>query len=247
MLKKIEELPANVLGFRAEGEVTREDYENVLIPLLERERAAGRRVRFLYQFGSEFKGLTAGALWDDFRVGLKYLRLFERCAVVSDADWIRTATRVVGGLLPCPTQVFKNDELKKAIDWLASETAGSNLKFELKEKGVLVLYPEGPLRREDFDRLAGVVDPWIEAHQELSGVVLQIRKFPGWENVGSFIEHFDFVKAHHRKIRRVAVVMDGTLPALTARLVSHFVEAQIKDFPYDQADRAIDWAGSKSK
>ena len=35
MLKLIEDLPVNVLGVTAEGKITGEDYEKVLIPALE--------------------------------------------------------------------------------------------------------------------------------------------------------------------------------------------------------------------
>ena len=164
MLKQIEGLPSTILGLSAEGKVAKDDYETVLIPLLETERRQGRRVRFLYQFGSEFSEFTAGAAPDDFRVGLKYLRLFERCAIVTDVEWIRVATHFLGSFMPCPVQVFKNAQLKDAIEWLASPAGESKLRFELKEDRILIVYPQGPLKREDFAKLASIVDPWIEAH-----------------------------------------------------------------------------------
>ena len=244
MLKKIEDLPSNILGVRAEGKVTQEDYETVLIPLLKTEHRQGRHIRFLYQFSPEFSGFTAGAVLDDFRVGLKYLRLFERCAIVSDIDWIRGATHFVGAFMPCSTQVFKNDQLKDAVKWLASEDSGSKLKFELTDKGVLIVHPNGPLKREDFDKVASIMDPWIETHHHLRGLVVCIQKFPGWENVGSFIHHMEFINSHERKIRRVALAVDGTLPEMVSKVASHFVEAEIKQFPFEKVEEAVKWANS---
>ncbi len=244
MLKTINGLPANVIGVSAEGTVTRDDYETVLIPLLKAEYDRGHRVRLLFQLGANFSGYTPGAAWDDLKVGLKYLRLFERCAVVSDIGWIRTSSQFVGSFLPCPTRVFANAELETAVAWLASPVTESKLKVELSENGVLVLRPQGPLRREDFDHLAATVDPWLEVHHQLRGLVICIQHFPGWENIGSVIEHFQFVKSHHRKVRKIALAVDGALPDLISKLAAHFVEAEIKHFPYAESEQAKEWAGN---
>ena len=241
MLKYIENLPPAILGLSAEGKVTGDEYDTLLIPLLEDKHRRGERVRFLYQFGPAFSGFTPGAAMEDCRVGLKYLRLFERCAVVTDTEWLRHATHLFGSLMPCPVRVFKNDQLNAAVEWLTSPDAGSNLHYELQDNGILIVRPQGPLRREDFDTLAGVIDPWIEVHQHLRGLVISIQKFPGWENIGSLIHHIEFVKAHHKKIRRVAVAVDGTLPEIMSRVAAHFVEAEIKQFPFKKIDEAVEW------
>ena len=211
MLEKIEGLPANVLGVRAVGKLTRDDYETVLVPLLEERRARGSRIRFLYHLGPDFKEFTAGAAVDDFRVGLRYLRLFERCAVVTDTDWIRRSMQLSAPILPCPVQVFRNDQQKEAVEWLASPGPESHLRFELSDDGILVVHPEKALRREDFDKLTSILDPWIETHHALRGLVIPVPKFVGWE-VRAAVRHIEFVSARHRKILRVAVAVDGTLP-----------------------------------
>jgi len=241
MLKKIENLPANVVGLRAEGEITKEDYEKTLIPLLEKEHRRGGRVRFLYQFAPDFTGFTTGAMMDDFQIGMKYLRLFEKCAVVTDTEWIQKSVQLFSSLTPFPVQVFKNEKLTNAIDWLSQSIIESNLKFELQDDGVLIVHPKGPLRREDFDQLSSLIDPWIETHHHLNGMVVSIDQFPGWENVGSFIHHFEFINAHHRQIRRVALAVTGVLPEIVSKVASHFVEAEVKQFPYDKTKDAIAW------
>ena len=244
MLKKIENLPSNVLGLRAEGKITKEDYEAVLIPLLADAHRRGERIRFLYQFGPEFSGFSTGAAVDDLKVGLKYFRLFSRCAVVTDSELMRNATQFAGSLMPIPVQTFKCDQLKNAIDWLASPELESTLKFELRDNGILIVRPQGALRREDFDKLANVVDPWIETHHQLNGVVFCIKKFPGWESIGTAIHHFEFVKSHHRKVHRVALAVDGMLPEIMSKVANHFVEAEIKQFPFESEEEAIKWASA---
>jgi len=115
------------------------------------------------------------------------------------------------------------------------------LKFEMKDEGILIAHPQGALKREDIDKLASVIDPWIKTHHQLNGLAVCIPKFPGWENIGSFIHHIEFIKSHHRKIRRVALAVDGTLPKIISKVAGHFVEAEIKQFPYEKEEEAIKW------
>jgi len=73
MLKVINDLPDNVLGIEASGEVTAEDYETVLVPALEDKLSTIKRVRFLYVFGEDFTDYTGGAAWEDAKVGLSLM------------------------------------------------------------------------------------------------------------------------------------------------------------------------------
>jgi SpoIIAA-like len=179
-------------------------------------------------------------------LGLRYLRLFERCAIVSDIGWIREASRLMGAMMPCPVQMFGNAEWDNALAWLTSPNERGGLTYRLlPEVGVVVVEPTGPLRAEDFDALAMVVDPWIEAHGELRGLVVHAREFPGWENLGSFFRHVRFVRDHHRSVRRVAVSAGGKLATLVPGLAEHFVKAELRHFGYDELDRAVEWAASR--
>lgn len=242
MIEQLTDLPPDVDGLRARGRVTKEDYLQVLEPLLYRARREGRRIRLLYEFGPEFEGFTPGAAWEDARVGLQYLRLFERCAVVTDTDWIREASRFVGTMMPCPVRTFGVAERQEAIDWLSAPVEAVAVKHRLyPEEGVLVIEPERPLRREDFDAIALTVDPWIEAHGPLRGVVVRARSFPGWQDLGSLLRHLRFVRDYHRRVGRVALVADGKMAELAPKLGEHFVEADLRHFPYEEIDQAMAW------
>lgn len=241
MIERLTDLPPGVDGLRARGKVTREDYERVVRPMLDEARGHGRRLRVLYHFGPEFESITPGAAWEDARLGLQYLRLFERCAVVSDVGWIRESSRLVGVLMPCPVRAFGNDQWQEALAWLSSDLGDGLWHRWIPERGVLIVEPHGPLRSEDFDALALSVDPWIEAHGALRGLVVHAREFPGWENLGSFFRHLRFVRDHHRKIRRVALCAGGTLASLMPRLAEHFVTAEIRRFDYGELDRGVAW------
>ena len=121
MIETIPGLPDNVLGLRASGKVTMEDYEQVFEPAIEKATAGGAKVRLLFELTPEFDGYTAGAAFDDAKMGMKYISSFERCAVISEVDWINSAIKMFGFAVPCPIKVFKNSELGDARSWIVEE------------------------------------------------------------------------------------------------------------------------------
>src|SRR5262249_51019020 len=147
----LSDLPPGIDGVKATGKISREDYEAVLVPLMDGARRDGRRLRFLYQVGPEFTGFTAGAAWEDAKGGLRSMRLFDGCAVVTDVGWIRESTRLAAFLIPCPVRVFSLSERQAAADWLASlpESAAVSQRL-IAETGVLVVDVNQPLRAQDF-------------------------------------------------------------------------------------------------
>jgi hypothetical protein len=245
MLEPLVSLPAGIIGVRATGTVTKDDYDRVLRPLLRGVHAEGRRVRLLYVFAPDFKALTLGAGWEDVRLGMKYLRMFERCAIVTDVTWIREGTQLLGTMMPCPVRVYRTAEEDQAVQWLAAPLDDTVNHRLLADAGVLIVEPTRPLRAEDFDALALTVDPWIEANGTLRGIVVHTRGFPGWNNLGSFLRHLRFVGDHHRKVARVALAADGALAEMAPSLSDPFVQAEVKHFGYDRLDDAVAWASQR--
>ncbi len=116
------------------------------------------------------------------------------------------------------------------------------IQYELlREKGILILKPEGALRAEDFTTIAGVVDPFIDQHGELKGLMIEAPSFPGWEDFAALVSHLRFVRDHHRRIRRVAVVSDSSLLAVAPKIASHFVSAELRTFKAADRAAALAW------
>jgi hypothetical protein len=243
MLERLKDLPDGVDGVKAVGKLSKEDYERVLAPLIDEARREGRRLRFLYQLGPEFEGFTPGAAWEDAKIGLHSLRLFDGCAVVTDASWIRESTRLMGFFMPCPVRVFANQDFDQAVGWLASLPEGAAVSHRLLlDSGVIVVEVKQALRAQDFDAVSFIADSWIETHGYLQGLVIHVREFPGWENFGSFLRHLRFVRDHHREVKRIAFAADGKLASLAPEIGGHFIAAEVKSFGYDELDIAITWA-----
>jgi hypothetical protein len=245
MLEVMKDLPPGVVGVEAVGRVTRADYKTVLEPMLDAAKKEGRRLRFLYRFGPRFEAFEAGAAWEDMKVGMHSLRLFEGCAVVADAGWIRGWVSVARFFMPCPVKVFGNAEFAEAAPWLAAlpgeDAAAPRL---LGDSGVVVVEVKAPLTKGDFKRIADVANPWIEEHGILHGVVIHAREFPGWENLSGLVNHMKFVRDHHRKVRRVALAAGGRLATLAPKFAGHFVKAEIRRFEYDDLEAAVAWSAA---
>lgn len=113
--------PANVIAIQALGEVTARDYEDRLIPLVRKVEAEHGKVRLLMQLGPDFESYTAGAMWDDARLGLTHWRSFERIAVVSDIAWITRGVKMFAPLMPGEVAVFPNDAMDAATAWIGED------------------------------------------------------------------------------------------------------------------------------
>jgi len=120
MIELLPNLPSEVVGFIASGRVTAEDYESVVFPAIQSKLKEHAKVRILYQLGPRFSGFTAGAMWDDARVGLAHLSAWEKIAVVTDVDWVRAAVGIFRFVIPCPVKIFSNAQLAEANDWIAA-------------------------------------------------------------------------------------------------------------------------------
>jgi SpoIIAA-like len=108
---------------------------------------------------------------------------------------------------------------------------------------IVLVRPQSRLDKHDFVELAKAVDPQIEATGGLAGVIIDATSFPGWEDFGSMVSHFRFVRDHQKHVKKVAVVTDSSMGDVAEHLMSHFVSAEIKHFPAGQIEQARQWIG----
>lgn len=109
------------------------------------------------------------------------------------------------------------------------------------EHSILYLRPTSTLAEQDFIKLASVVDPYIEATGDLSGLIIEAQAFPGWASFGALVAHIRFVRDHHKHIRKVALVTDSSIGDVAERLASHFVAAKIRHFSAGEVEAAKQW------
>jgi SpoIIAA-like len=123
VIAQIEGLPAGTLGFRAHGQVTSADYENVIVPDVEAAFALNRKLRLLYVTAEDFTGFDPGAMWDDAKLGMRHFSSWERIALVTDVGWLRTTAMAFGFAVPAQFRLFHGSELDEATRWVTE--AGS--------------------------------------------------------------------------------------------------------------------------
>jgi hypothetical protein len=112
---------------------------------------------------------------------------------------------------------------------------------KIRQKMIAVISPDGALEEADFRRLSEEIDPYIASNGRLTGLMIRVRSFPGWSSFGALISHLRFVRDHHRKIGRIAALTDDQLLKIMPSIASHFVAAEIRQFPSDQEAQALAW------
>ena len=122
MIEEIGDLPEGVLGFRASGKISRDEYQKMMEPIYDSLERGGP-VNLLFVVADDFSGLDAGALWEDMKaggsVGLKHRSAWRPMAVVTDKDWIRHASAAAGWLAPGELRIFDPAQQEEATAWLA--------------------------------------------------------------------------------------------------------------------------------
>jgi hypothetical protein len=122
MIERMDGMPAGVIGLRATGKLSRDDYREVLEPGLNEAVASGEaRVVFVIE---GFEGLEAKAMVEDLKTGLNvefhHRKNWKRLAVVSEHDWIAKAMELFAWAMPGDLRVFELDELDEAKAWAAA-------------------------------------------------------------------------------------------------------------------------------
>jgi len=108
-------------------------------------------------------------------------------------------------------------------------------------KEVVVLEPKGKLTEEDFIVASSRIDKLIEASGSVKGVMIKSKDFPYWDSFGALLSHLKFVHNHHEKIEKLAFVTDSSLVEFIEPIAKHFVHPEIKEFDYDDVDKAMSW------
>jgi SpoIIAA-like len=111
----------------------------------------------------------------------------------------------------------------------------------LRNEGILLVRPQGPIQAGDFEAIAKVVDPYIEETGRLRGVMIEAPSFPGWDSFAAFVSHLRFVRDHHRLIAKIAAVSDSAVLSIAPRIAEHFVKAEFRHFHANEREAALAW------
>jgi len=98
------------------GKLEKEDYE-MFVPQLEGLMKGDAKIRLVVEL-RDFKGWSAGALWEDTKFAARHYKDIERLAVVGDAGWEKGMTIFIKPFTAADVKYFDHKEAERAHAWI---------------------------------------------------------------------------------------------------------------------------------
>lgn len=119
MLQIMKDVAASVVGVRALGQVTKEDYQQSLLPALEKAAESGE-INLLMIFETDLGNFTYGAWMQDAKMSLKHFAKWNKIAIVSDQKIVEKVAPVFSFLSPAESKGFPVSDIELAKIWVAA-------------------------------------------------------------------------------------------------------------------------------
>lgn len=119
MIEQMKDLPPNVVGFHCTGNITKEEYDTILIPAVDKLADATGKINYLFVLDTDISNMSAGAWYDDLKVGLKHLLQWRKMAIVTDQKGVNKVTDMAAHVLPGEVRSFTISQLEAAKQWVA--------------------------------------------------------------------------------------------------------------------------------
>jgi len=113
--------------------------------------------------------------------------------------------------------------------------------FLREQEQLLIIEPGDAITEKGLSAIIHQVDAYLSSGTRLKGVLIHSQKAPAWKSLGAMIEHLLFADEHHRLIPKVALVTDNILGIAAAQIGDHFLNAEIRQFTYDEYESAESW------
>ena len=126
MFTVIPDTPENVAAFKASGEITSADFENLVIPHVKTKVNTYNELNYLLLLDTDLDQFTAGAWLQDALLGLKNITKWNRAAIVTDKKSVQNFTEIFSVLMPGEFKSFEKDNLYNAVCWCAEGKENDN-------------------------------------------------------------------------------------------------------------------------
>ena len=120
MISIIKNAPANVAAFTATGEVTKADFEDVVIPHVKAIVDLYKELNYVLKIDTDLGNFSIGAWLQDALLGIKNITKWNRAAIVTDKDGVIKFTEIFSIVMPGEFKGFEKDELEKALNWAST-------------------------------------------------------------------------------------------------------------------------------
>lgn len=119
MIYRIIDLPPKMIGFKASWEVTKKDFDEVVIPCVQKHVEKMGQSNYMLVLNNSIRNYTFCSWLKDVLLSLKHITKWNRAAIVSDSKVLKFLVELVGVFVPGELQIYSYDEMPRAIDWLA--------------------------------------------------------------------------------------------------------------------------------
>ena len=113
--------------------------------------------------------------------------------------------------------------------------------FLREKEQLLIIEPVDAITEKDIAAITEQVDAYLSGENRLKGILVHTQKAPGWKSLGAMVKHLQFIDEHHRLINKVALVTDSILGKAAAQIGDHFLNAEVRQFSYDEYELAESW------
>lgn len=117
MITILNDAPENVAAFNATGEVTKEDFENLVIPYVKNKVEQFDELNYLLYLDTDLSNFTMGAWLQDALLGIKNITKWNRAAIVTDEEGVQNFTEIFSVLMPGEFKSFPKENLYNALYW----------------------------------------------------------------------------------------------------------------------------------
>lgn len=121
MIQHLQDLPSNIVGFKATEEITEKNFTETVMPKVKALIDKTDKLNYLLVLETSVKEFRVGACMKDAMMGIKHLTKWNKAAIVSDVEAIRNFTNFFSYLMPGEFKGFEHKDLQQAIDWVSEK------------------------------------------------------------------------------------------------------------------------------
>jgi hypothetical protein len=114
------------------------------------------------------------------------------------------------------------------------------IKTEVISANALKITVPEKLKAEDVREIAPQIDALLSEHGQIR-LLIDASGFSGWENVATFETHAKFIKSHHQRVERIAVIVAHDWQHWLIGAVRVFVHPEVRAFDKSHESEALRW------
>jgi hypothetical protein len=121
MIYQLIDLPPQMIGFRASWEVTRKDFDEVVIPCVQNHVEKMGQSNYMLVLNNSIHNYSFCSWFKDGLLSLKNITRWKRAAIVTDSKVLKFFIELVSAFIPGELRGFKHNEFHNAVNWLSEQ------------------------------------------------------------------------------------------------------------------------------